>query len=68
MSTSLDSEVLAALQSRKGDWQAVAEGSGVSYSWLSKFANGHIKNPGFSTLMKLRDYLKPARSKRTQEA
>ena len=63
MSTSLDAEVLAALQSRRGDWQAVAEGSGVSFSWLSKFANGPIKNPGFSTLMKLRDHLKPAKKK-----
>lgn len=53
MSTNLDQQVLALLNARKGDWQAVAEASGVSYSWLSKFANGHIGNPGFATLMKL---------------
>lgn len=57
MSTSLDIDVRAALQARKGDWQAIATGSGVSYSWLSKFVNGHIDNPGFGTLMKLHDYL-----------
>lgn len=62
MSTSIDAEVLAALMARKGEWQAVAAGSGVSYSWLSKFVNGHIKNPGFATLTKLQAFLsaKPA--------
>lgn len=59
MSTDIDAEVLAALNRRKGDWQAVSLRSGVSYSWLSKFANGHIKNPGLGTLKKLRDCLKP---------
>lgn len=53
MSTNLDQQVLSLLNARKGDWQAVATASGVSYSWLSKFANGHIGNPGFTTLTKL---------------
>ena len=53
MNTNLDQEVLALLKKRKGDWQTVAAASGVSYSWLSKFANGHIGNPGFDTLKKL---------------
>ena len=53
----LDQVVLDLLQARKGDWQKVAEASGVSYSWLSKFANGHIENPGFGTLVKLHEYL-----------
>lgn len=57
---------------RRGDWAEIAAGSGVSYSWLSKFANGHIPNPGFATLCKLHDYLKqrPARKAKptTQEA
>lgn len=60
MDTSLDTAVHALLELRKGDWQAVAEGSGVSYSWLSKFANGHIDNPGYGTLKKLHAYLAPA--------
>lgn len=53
MSTDLDQEVFDLLNGRKGDWQAVAAASNVSYSWLSKFANGHIPNPGFSTLKRL---------------
>jgi transcriptional regulator with XRE-family HTH domain len=57
MSTSLDTEVLAALESRRGDWQQIAAGAEVSYSWLSKFANGHIDNPGFATLKRLHAYL-----------
>lgn len=57
MSTNLDQEVLALLNTRKGEWQAVAAASGVSYSWLSKFANGHIENPGYQTLLKLRESL-----------
>jgi len=53
----LDAKVRALLESRKGDWQAVADASGVSYSWLSKFFNGHIDNPGYATLRKLEAYL-----------
>ena len=57
MSTNLDEMVLQLLKDRKGDWLAVAERSGVSYSWLSKFVNGHIPNPGFATLTKLHQSL-----------
>jgi transcriptional regulator with XRE-family HTH domain len=57
MSTSLDIDVRAALDQRRGDWQLVARGSGVSYSWISKFMNGHIPNPGFTTLKELHAYL-----------
>ena len=32
---------------------AVAEKARVSYSWLSKFFNGHIDNPGYATLTRL---------------
>jgi len=60
MSTNLDQIVLDLLKARKGDWQGVATASGVSYSWLSKFVNGHIPNPGFATLMKLHDALTSA--------
>lgn len=57
MDTPLDAEVRNLLERRKGEWQAVADASGVSYSWLSKFYNGHIDNPGYATLCKLRAYL-----------
>lgn len=60
MDESLDTEVMKLLADRKGEWQAIAKdtASGVSYSWLSKFANGHIDNPGYATLRTLRDYLR----------
>jgi transcriptional regulator with XRE-family HTH domain len=53
MNTSLDLEIRKALESKRGEWQAIAAASGVSYSWLSKFVNGHIPNPGYETLKKL---------------
>lgn len=57
METSLDVRVKKLLGERRGDWQTVADGAGVSYSWLSKFFNGHIDNPGFATLTRLAQYL-----------
>lgn len=39
--------------SRKGDWQEIARDADISYSWLSKFFNGHIDNPGYMTLRKI---------------
>jgi transcriptional regulator with XRE-family HTH domain len=53
----LDQRVRDALVARKGDWLRIAEQSGVSHSWLSKFVNGHIDNPGFATLTRLDEYL-----------
>jgi transcriptional regulator with XRE-family HTH domain len=67
MHTSLDIEVREALQARKGDWQRIASESGVSYSWLSKFVNGHIENPGFGTLKGLHAYLTTAAVQATAE-
>ena len=43
---------------RKGDWKRIADVSNVSYSWISKFVNGHIPNPGFATLRDLQKSLK----------
>ena len=37
----------------KGRWETVAARSGVSYSWLSKFFNGHVENPGANTLQRV---------------
>lgn len=58
--TRLDTLVRTALVRRRGDWQRIADESGISYSWLSKFVNGHIDNPGFGTLKKLHEYLTTA--------
>ena len=39
----------------RGHWPVVEKRSGVSYSWLSKFARGEIANPGVDTLQAVRD-------------
>ena len=56
-------EVTALLNKRRGDWPQIAadDAAGVSYSWLTKFATGRIKNPGYLKLRTLRDYLKPSK-------
>ena len=53
MNKPLDAEVKAILEARRGEWQAIATESKVSHSWLSKFVNGHINNPGLATLRKV---------------
>lgn len=68
MSTNLDAQVRAALMTRKGDWQAVATGADVSYSWLTKFANGRIDNPAYFTLIRLRDFLKTGKPQKADAA
>ena len=57
MQTNLDESVSALLKARKGDWTAISLAAGVSYSWLSKFVNGHIPNPGYATLNRLHKVL-----------
>lgn len=57
MTAALDIEVRDLLNKRRGDWRLIAEQSGVSYSWISKFVNGHIPNPGYATLRDLRSKL-----------
>lgn len=51
------SELIAALQSRKGEWPTLARAADVSYSWLTKFAQGHIPNPGINTMQKVESVL-----------
>ena len=57
MQTNLDESVSALLKARKGDWAAISQQADVSYSWLSKFVNGHIPNPGYATLARLHKLL-----------
>lgn len=52
-----DEIVVQLLTARKGEWESIAEKSGVSYSWISKFMNSKIPNPGSATLKKLRAWL-----------
>ena len=57
MEETLDKEVKALLECRKGDWLHIAQQANVSHSWLSKFVNGHIDNPGYATLKRLHMFL-----------
>jgi transcriptional regulator with XRE-family HTH domain len=53
----LDTRLQAELRNRRGDWRTIAARSGISYSWLSKFANGRIPNPGYASLLSLQEGL-----------
>jgi len=53
MKISIDAHIRSNLNSRRGSWAELARQSGVSYSWLSKFARGLIENPGLRTLERL---------------
>ena len=68
MNTGLDQQVKTALAARKGEWQEVAKQTGVSYSWISKFMNGHIENPGFATLKSLHAALCVRKPRKKAEA
>ena len=50
----------ARLIQRKGQWKKIATASGMSYSWLSQFANDRIPNPGVRSLRKLEAALRQA--------
>lgn len=68
MADSIEREIQsirAALERRRGDWQAIASRSRVSHSWLSKFVNGHIPNPGTATLKAVKEALTPKAARRT---
>lgn len=49
--------VVDELNSRKGEWPAIAQEAGVSYSWLCKVAQGVIKNPRYQQVQKLANVL-----------
>lgn len=53
MALEIDLATRDLLNKRRGDWAEIAKESGVSYSWLSKFVNGHIPNPGLETIKKV---------------
>jgi len=46
-----------ALHSHKGDWPAICSATGLSYWWLTKFAQGRIRDPGLSKVERLQVYL-----------
>ena len=56
MDTTIE-QIKAALDSRRGTWRQVCEDTGLDYSWLTKFAQGQIKNPGYRKIQTLAGYL-----------
>lgn len=46
------------LLARKGDWLEISKEAGVSYSWIVKFADDQILNPGYLTLIRLQAVLR----------
>ena len=52
----LDS-VLAGLQERKGQWPQLARAAEVDYSWLTKLAQGRIRDPGVHKIQRLADVM-----------
>ena len=44
------------LEGSKGTWPVVCEKTGLDYSWLTKFAQGKIPNPGYAKVFALAEY------------
>lgn len=44
--------------------EKLARDAGISYSWLSKFAQGQLNNPRAETLAKLEDYWRQEKADR----
>jgi transcriptional regulator with XRE-family HTH domain len=53
---SLKEEVREALLKRKGKFMKIAFATGISYSWLHKFASGERDNPEYERLRKLAEF------------
>lgn len=68
MTQSLLDYVLAELQQRKGTWRAICRKTGLDYSWLTKFAEGKIDDPGVRKIQLLADYFRRNPRKRTRAA
>ena len=52
--------VIRGLNNRKGQWPTIAAATGVSYSWIAKVAQGHIKNPAIKQLEAVDSWLREA--------
>lgn len=62
MPANLDTQVRTLLEQRRGDWLTLAKAAEVSHSWISKFVNGRIPNPGYATLVRLHECLTSKRA------
>lgn len=50
--------VMAQLQMSKGSWRKISRETGLGYEWLSKVAQGAIKNPGVKQIEMLDHYFR----------
>lgn len=48
--------LIARLQQTKGNWRVICAETGLGYSWLTKFAQRQIPNPGIKRLEILRQH------------
>lgn len=46
------------LEQCRGKWPLVCHETGLDYSWLTKFAQGQIVDPGYSKVMTLAEYFR----------
>ncbi|MBU2774794.1 helix-turn-helix domain-containing protein [Acidithiobacillus ferrooxidans] len=53
MNMSLSSQAIRRLLAAKGSWVSIALATGVSYSWLCKFAHGRIPNPSVQRIERI---------------
>lgn len=58
MDTPIYEYVIARLDSSRGRWPEVADGSGVSRRTIEKIARKEIADPGVSHVQKLADYFR----------
>lgn len=45
-----------------GRWPQICQETGLDYSWLTKFAQGKIADPGYSKIMTLAKYFRSAKT------
>ena len=50
--------VLNKLKASIGKWPAICQETGITYSWITKFAQGRIPSPGFDKIETLTHYFK----------
>ena len=63
MGQSLHDFVIERLEESKGEWQSVADGSGVSRRTLEKIARREIADPGVSHIEKLAAFFRQKKRK-----
>ena len=50
-------EVVSLLNQHKGKWARVCRETGLDYSWITKLAQGRIRDPGYKKIVVLKCHL-----------